>query len=67
MANTSAKRFIMPAAKRGLDAPARSARLYHDIKIEPPEGFTPPTPPVEAALPGAVPAPSPFPEEVEAE
>jgi DNA-directed RNA polymerase subunit beta' len=40
---------------------------YHDIEIEPPEGFTPPTPPVEAALPGAGPAPSPFPEEVEAE
>src|SRR2546426_41723 len=40
---------------------------YHDIEIEPPEGFTPPTPPVEAALPGATPAPSPFPEEVEAE
>src|ERR1700704_169352 len=41
---------------------------YHDIEIEPPEGFQPPTPPVEAALPGATtPAPSPFPEEVEAE
>src|SRR6266498_4181975 len=40
---------------------------YHDIEIEPPEGFTPPTPPVEAALPGAAPAPSPFPEEVQAE
>jgi hypothetical protein len=40
---------------------------YHDIEIEPPEGFTPPTPPVEAALPGVTPAPSPFPEEVEAE
>jgi len=40
---------------------------YHDIEIEPPEGFQPPTPPVEAALPGAAPAPSPFPEEVEAE
>jgi len=40
---------------------------YHDIEIEPPEGFTPPTPPVEAALPGTGPAPSPFPEEVEAE
>ncbi|HXM37297.1 MAG TPA: DNA-directed RNA polymerase subunit beta' [Gemmatimonadales bacterium] len=38
---------------------------YHDIEIEPPEGFQPPTPPVEAAAPGA--APSPFPEEVEAE
>jgi DNA-directed RNA polymerase subunit beta' len=37
---------------------------YHDIEIEPPEGFQPPTPPVEAT-PGA--APSPFPEEVEAE
>jgi DNA-directed RNA polymerase subunit beta' len=40
---------------------------YHDIEIEPPEGFQPPTPPVEAALPGVTPAPSPFPEEVEAE
>ncbi len=40
---------------------------YHDIEIEPPEGFTPPTPPLEAALPGAAPAPSPFPAEVEAE
>jgi len=40
---------------------------YHDIEIEPPEGFQPPTPPLEAALPGATPAPSPFPEEVEAE
>ena len=41
---------------------------YHDIEIEPPEGFQPPTPPLEAALPGAAtPAPSPFPEEVEAE
>jgi DNA-directed RNA polymerase subunit beta' len=39
---------------------------YHDIEIEPPEGFQPPTPPVEAALPGTGPAPSPFPEEVEA-
>jgi len=39
---------------------------YHDIEIEPPEGFTPPTPPVEAALPGTGAAPSPFPEEVEA-
>jgi DNA-directed RNA polymerase subunit beta' len=38
---------------------------YHDIEIEPPEGFQPPPPPVEAALPGT--APSPFPEEVEAE
>src|SRR5881394_89218 len=40
---------------------------YHDIEIEPPEGFQPPTPPLEAAVPGASPAPSPFPEEVEAE
>jgi DNA-directed RNA polymerase subunit beta' len=41
---------------------------YHDIEIEPPEGFQPPPPPLEAALPGAGPAPSPFPvEEVEAE
>jgi DNA-directed RNA polymerase subunit beta' len=40
---------------------------YHDIEIEPPEGFTPPTPPVEAALPGTAPVPSPFPEEVQAE
>jgi DNA-directed RNA polymerase subunit beta' len=40
---------------------------YHDIEIEPPEGFQPPAPPLEAALPGAGPAPSPFPEEVEAE
>src|SRR6266540_3254113 len=40
---------------------------YHDIEIEPPEGFTPPTPPLEAALPGTAPAPSPFPEGVEAE
>ncbi len=40
---------------------------YHDIEIEPPEGFTPPTPPVEAALPGTGAAPSPFPEQVEAE
>jgi DNA-directed RNA polymerase subunit beta' len=40
---------------------------YHDIEIEPPEGFQPPAPPLEAALPGAVPAPSPFPAEVEAE
>src|SRR6266498_2735590 len=39
----------------------------HDIEIEPPEGFTPPTPPLEAALPGTAPAPSPFPEGVEAE
>jgi len=37
---------------------------YHDIEIEPPEGFTPPPPPVET-VPGA--APSPFPEEVEAD
>jgi DNA-directed RNA polymerase subunit beta' len=40
---------------------------YHDIEIEPPEGFQPPTPPVEAALPGTGAAPSPFPEEVEAD
>jgi DNA-directed RNA polymerase subunit beta' len=40
---------------------------YHDIEIEPPEGFQPPPPPVEAALPGAGATPSPFPEEVEAE
>jgi DNA-directed RNA polymerase subunit beta' len=38
---------------------------YHDIEIEPPEGFQPPPPPVEAAPPGVV--PSPFPEEVEAD
>jgi DNA-directed RNA polymerase subunit beta' len=38
---------------------------YHEIEIEPPEGFQPPPPPPEAAVPGAV--PSPFPEEVEAE
>ncbi len=37
---------------------------YHDIEIEPPEGFQPPPPPVEPT-PGAV--PSPFPEEVEAD
>ncbi len=37
---------------------------YHEIEIEPPEGFQPPPPPAEPA-PGAV--PSPFPEEVEAE
>jgi DNA-directed RNA polymerase subunit beta' len=37
---------------------------YHDIEIEPPEGFQPPPPPTEAT-PGA--APSPFPEEVEAD
>jgi DNA-directed RNA polymerase subunit beta' len=40
---------------------------YHDVEIEPPEGFTPPPPPAEAALPGVAAAPSPFPEEVEAE
>jgi len=40
---------------------------YHDIEIEPPEGFQPPTPPVEAALPGTGAAPSPFPEQVEAD
>src|SRR2546426_8535652 len=39
---------------------------YHDIEIEPPEGFQPPTPPVEAAVPGTG-VPSPFPAEVEAE
>jgi DNA-directed RNA polymerase subunit beta' len=38
---------------------------YHDIEIEPPAGFQPPAPPLEAPAPGA--APSPFPEEVEAE
>jgi DNA-directed RNA polymerase subunit beta' len=38
---------------------------YHDIEIEPPQGFQPPAPPLEAPVPGA--APSPFPEEVEAE
>jgi DNA-directed RNA polymerase subunit beta' len=38
---------------------------YHDIEIEPPEGFQPPPPPLEAPAPGAV--RSPFPEEVEAE
>src|SRR5216110_485627 len=37
---------------------------YHDIEIEPPEGFQPPPPPLEAPA-GAV--PSPFPEEVEAD
>jgi DNA-directed RNA polymerase subunit beta' len=37
---------------------------YHDIEIEPPEGFQPPPPPTEP-VPGAV--PSPFPEEVEAD
>ena len=37
---------------------------YHDIEIEPPEGFQPPPPPQEP-VPGAV--PSPFPEEVEAD
>src|SRR5438874_876356 len=37
---------------------------YHDIEIEPPEGFQPPPPPVEPT-PGVV--PSPFPEEVEAD
>src|SRR5436309_9024085 len=37
---------------------------YHEIEIEPPEGFQPPPPPVEP-VPGAV--PSPFPEEVEAD
>src|SRR5204863_2019403 len=40
---------------------------YHDIEIEPPEGFTPPTPPLEAVPQptGAAPV-NPFPEEVEA-
>ncbi len=37
---------------------------YHDIEIEPPEGFQPPPPPPEPVT-GAV--PSPFPEEVEAD
>jgi DNA-directed RNA polymerase subunit beta' len=37
---------------------------YHEIEIEPPEGFQPPPPPPEPA-PGVV--PSPFPEEVEAD
>jgi DNA-directed RNA polymerase subunit beta' len=37
---------------------------YHEIEIEPPEGFQPPPPPTEP-VPGAV--PSPFPEEVEAD
>jgi len=37
---------------------------YHEIEIEPPEGFQPPPPPVEP-VPGVV--PSPFPEEVEAD
>src|SRR5947207_15926210 len=36
---------------------------YHDIEIEPPEGFQPPPPPPEP-VPGAV--PSPFPAEAEA-
>jgi len=38
---------------------------YHDIEIEPPEGFQPPPPPPLEPVPGAV--PSPFPEEVEAD
>src|SRR2546422_279840 len=38
---------------------------YHDIEIEPPEGFQPPPPPPVESAPGAV--PSPFPEEVEAD
>jgi len=39
---------------------------YHDIEIEPPEGFQPPAPPLEAVpQPGG--PPSPFPEEVQAE
>jgi len=37
---------------------------YHEIEIEPPEGFQPPPPPQEPVA-GAV--PSPFPEEVEAD
>ncbi len=37
---------------------------YHEIEIEPPEGFQPPAPPPEPVS-GAV--PSPFPEEVEAD
>ncbi|HYL54648.1 MAG TPA: DNA-directed RNA polymerase subunit beta', partial [Gemmatimonadales bacterium] len=37
---------------------------YHEIEIEPPEGFQPPPPPPEPT-PGTV--PSPFPEEVEAD
>jgi len=37
---------------------------YHEIEIEPPEGFQPPPPPPEPVA-GAV--PSPFPEEVEAD
>jgi DNA-directed RNA polymerase subunit beta' len=37
---------------------------YHEIEIEPPEGFQPPPPPPEQ-VPGTV--PSPFPEEVEAD
>jgi len=37
---------------------------YHEIEIEPPEGFQPPPPPPEP-VPGVV--PSPFPEEVEAD
>jgi hypothetical protein len=45
----------------------RNRERIHDIEIEPPEGFQPPPPPLEAALPGAGAAPSPFPEEVEAE
>jgi DNA-directed RNA polymerase subunit beta' len=40
---------------------------YHDIEIEPPEGFQPPPPPLEAPAPGTGPVPSPFVEEVEAE
>ena len=38
---------------------------YHEIEIEPPEGFQPPPPPAESVPGGAV--PSPFPEEVEAD
>jgi DNA-directed RNA polymerase subunit beta' len=36
---------------------------YHDIEIEPPEGFEPPMPPPEAVVPGA----APVPEEAEVE
>jgi len=30
---------------------------YHDIEIEPPEGFEPPPPPLDLVAPGAVPVP----------
>ncbi len=30
---------------------------YHEVEVEPPEGFQPPPPPPEAAVPGAVPSP----------